>query len=75
MPGSVKCPSCRNLVSALVVDTMRWRGSMPPGGKLFAVTCPLCKAVVGASVLLDVRRDRSIASLQAPKAGRGLNRP
>jgi hypothetical protein len=60
MRGSVKCPSCRKLVSALVVDTMRWRGSVPPGGKLFAMTCPLCEAVVGASVLLDLRKDRAI---------------
>jgi len=66
MPGVVKCPSCRKLVSALVVDTMRWRGSMPPGGKLFAMICPLCEAVVGASVLLDPRKDRAIASLQPP---------
>jgi hypothetical protein len=68
MPGSVKCPSCHKLVNALVVDTMRWRGSMPPGGKLFATICPLCEAVVGASVLLESRKDSAIASLQAPKS-------
>lgn len=48
--------------------------STPPGSKLFATTCPLCQAVIGASVLLDPRKDRAIASLQAPKAGRALNR-
>jgi hypothetical protein len=73
MPGSVKCPSCHKLVNALVVDTMRWRGSMPPGGKLFATICPLCEALVGASVLLDPPKDRVVASLQAPKSRRACD--
>jgi hypothetical protein len=73
MPGSVKCPSCNKLVSALVVDTMRWRGYMPRGGKLFATICPLCEAIVGASVLLDPRQDRAVASLRAPKSRRAFD--
>jgi hypothetical protein len=74
MPGRVKCPSCLKFVGALVVDTMRWRGSMPPGSKLFAATCPLCEAVISASVLLDPRKDRAIAPLQMPKPRRALDR-
>ena len=69
MPGSVKCPSCLKFVGALVVDT-----SMPPGSKLFAATCPLCEAVVSASVLLDPHEDRSITSTQARRARCELNR-
>src|SRR5271166_2321300 len=74
MPSRVKCPSCLKFVGALVVDTMRWRGSMPLGSKLFAATCPLCEAVVSASVLLDPHENRSIPSIRPPRARRALNR-
>ena len=50
-----------------MVDTMRWRGSMPPGSKLFAATCPLCEAVVSASILLDPHENRSMAPRTAAK--------
>ena len=74
MPGIVKCPSCLKFVGALTVDTMRWRGSMPAGSKLFAATCPLCAAVVSASILLDPHENRSMAPAQPPRARPELNR-
>jgi hypothetical protein len=74
MTGIVKCPSCLRSVSVLVVDTMRWRGSMPAGSKLFAATCPLCGSVISASVLFDPGKTARSLPPKSLKARRALNR-